>query len=820
MGLSSKNVRSAIRTLADRRRAAVSRAVGLGSRWRPSPLRFALGALTLPIAVFFLHRPPLLQPYAFSRAVFDRNGQLLRMTLSADQRYRLFTPLHSIAPSLREAILLQEDRYFLDHPGVNPFSMARAAWHNTFGEGSRVGGSTISMQLARLRFGLNTRTLTGKAIQMLRAMQLELHYSKEELLEAYVNLAPYGYNIEGLAAASFIYFQKEPSQLTLPEALTLAVIPQSPARRRLGRSLAAEQEQLRAPRLRLFQRWKAAHPEDAPQETLVALPIDSHAKTELPFAAPHTTTALLRSSPESEIHTTLDAEVQHLLERGVRQFVREKREIGIDNAAVMLIDWRTMEVVASIGSAKFHDARIHGQVDGTRMRRSPGSTLKPFVYALAYDQGLIHPLSLLRDAPTGFGDYEPENFDREFLGPVSARDALRLSRNIPAIALASNVRHPSLYEFLGNGGIGQLKPESHYGLSLILGGAEVTMRELAQLYSLLAAGGEFRPLQELRATGNAPPPARRLLTPEASFLTLDALRDTVRPEIRAGGPEVFWKTGTSNGFHDAWTAGVFGRYTLVVWVGSFDGSQNPAFVGIRSAAPLFFQLVHAIRTVRPVNDDIDAQIPRLHLQRVKVCAPSGDPFDDACPAATSTWFIPGISPIAKQHVFRRVMVNVESGNQICSDGVPNVEWRTAEYWPTDLRETFEKAGIHKPLPPPPDPACAGETLSAGPGPKILSPLSAVEYHAAPNEKPEQAIPLRASADGDVAALFWFSGARFIGRAAPGETILWQPQPGRYHLRVVDDRGRSSARTVTVAPDPHPAASAAEERASYSPPSRS
>ncbi len=380
----------------------------------------ALVWLTLP-------KPPLLDGITFSRRVFDRNGKLLHVTLSADQKYRIFTPLTEISPDLIRATLLQEDRFFEDHPGINPIATARAAFHFLLGQ-RRGGASTITMQLARLRFHIRSRTIRGKCEQMWRALELERHYSKDQVLEAYLNLAPYGRNLEGIGAASEIYFGKGPRDLTQPEAVALSVIPQSPSRRALR--TARPNESIAPARDRLLGRLTSDElanefvPEALPRRTL---------------NAPHFTTEILEESTAREVRTTLDLDLQQLVERRVSGYVAQNSARGIHNAAALLIDFRSMEVLAQVGSADFANVAIDGQVDGTRSPRSPGSTLKPFVYALALDQGLIHPLTMLKDAPHSFGAFDPENFDREFVGPIKATDALARSRNIPAVTLASEL---------------------------------------------------------------------------------------------------------------------------------------------------------------------------------------------------------------------------------------------------------------------------------------------------------------------------------------------------------------------------------------------
>ncbi|MEP6701529.1 MAG: transglycosylase domain-containing protein, partial [Betaproteobacteria bacterium] len=404
-----------------------------GERWR---WRWSVAAVTAAItllaliAVRYWPRPPLSDSFPSSRAVVDASGKLLRLTVATDEKYRLWTPLAAISPELVEAVLLHEDRHFATHPGVNPAALLRAGLR-TYSGGARQGGSTITMQLARLMFRLNTRSPSGKIRQIGQALRLEAMYSKREILEAYLNLAPYGQNIEGVGAASLIYFNRPPQKLALTEALTLAVIPQSPSRRALR---DAQKQTLIDARNRLYAQWVVRHPAAAGQRGLLQLPLNLRNIAELPFKAPHATTMLLadrsRSGTQNVIVSSLDSKLQQTLERQIRDYVARERRQGIVNASAMLVDTRDMGVRAVVGSANFFDDAIEGQVNGTLARRSPGSTLKPFVYGLALDQGLLHPMSVLKDSPTAFGPFTPENFDGRFAGPITAKEALIRSRNI------------------------------------------------------------------------------------------------------------------------------------------------------------------------------------------------------------------------------------------------------------------------------------------------------------------------------------------------------------------------------------------------------
>jgi penicillin-binding protein 1C len=784
----------------------------------PSVRSLAVLGMTAWFAWLILPKPPLLDGISFSQCVHDRNGKLLRVTLSADQKFRIWTPLEKISPDLIDATLRYEDKYYTRHPGVNPIALARGAADLLRFHRATTGGSTITMQLARLRFHLHTRTISGKLEQIMRALELERHYSKNQILEAYLNLAPYGRNLEGIGAASEIYFDKSATKLSRPEAIALSVIPQSPSRRALHTdrdnhsvNLAqsswydrnvAQASGLWGVRASSLQSESSRRDAYSPHSqdgcaTLSMREFRPRMQTERKFIAPHFVQEVLETSHgRDEIVTTLDLEKQKAIERRVTGYVANNRNCGIENAAVFLVDTRTMDVLTQVGSADFHKADINGQVDGTRSPRSPGSTLKPFVYALAVEQGLIHPLSILADAPRSFGEYNPENFDREFLGPIRAGDALARSRNVPAVELASHLAHPTLYQFLSTADVRLPKAESFYGLALPLGGAEVSLQDLVRLYAALANNGELRPLRFTARDRIAKP--KRILSPEAAFLTLEMLGNVPRPEMNCadGGhsARVYWKTGTSHGFRDAWSIAVFDHYVLGVWVGNFDGHANPAFVGRTAAAPLLFQIIDSLRAAWPEPTVPHQPPPGANLKRVEFCALSGDLPNRFCTQHVEGWFIPGVSPIKTCDVHREVLVDVTTGLRVpIDDGTRQLKREVYEFWPGDFLTLFEEAGIPRRVPPPFVPDTGSDVASrAGQKPIILSPNSKEILLAS-----KKTIPLRAKADADVREIFWFAGKQFLGKAAPNQVLEWSAAIGDYEVTALDDHGRAGSHSVVV-----------------------
>jgi len=716
------------------------------------------------------------------------------MTLASDQQYRLWTPFRTVSPEFIDALILHEDRHFYRHLGVDPTALIRACLRMVTG-GRHQGGSTITMQLARLIYHLDTRTVSGKLRQMAAATWIELRYSKDEILEAHVNLIPYGRNIQGVGAASLIYFGKPASRLTFAEALSLALIPQSPKTRDPAGN---EPESLIKARVGLAQVWARRHETAAASIAAAGQPLHFRRLEDLPFTAPHLVTDLIGAADgKREVHTTINVVLQQLLDRSVKQFIASKSPLGVTNAAAMLVDYRSMRVKALVGSSDFTNSTIDGQVNGTAAKRSPGSTLKPFIYALAMDQGLIHTQSVLKDAPTFFGSYAPENFDGAFVGPISAHDALIASRNVPAVSLSSRLAQPSLYQFLKNAGIERMASERHYGLALALGGGEVTMEELVSLYAMLGNKGMLSPLQYLEG-----PPSNdrvRLLSENSAFMVLSILRDNPRPDgLPNIDPQVAWKTGTSWGFRDAWTVGLVGPYVLAVWIGNFDATGNPAFVGIQTAAPLFFRVVDGIRETYSRLPQ-DSFYPPPGIVSVEVCAASGDLPNADCPHQVQAWFIPGKSPIRVSSVHRRIAIDTRTGFVACASTPQRfVNSQVFEYWPSDILHLYALAGM--PRRRLPANHCAGAP-SSGPsiGPSIVYPITGATYQLHATNVGTESLRLNATAGSEIGQLYWFADGAFVGTSHPSSELAWAPtHPGNISLSVVDDHGGSATREIRVA----------------------
>jgi penicillin-binding protein 1C len=530
---------------------------------------------------------PTLTEIDHSTQVLDRNGRLLRAYATPDGRWRLPVRVDDVDPRLVEMLLAYEDRRFREHAGVDPLAMARAAWQWA-GNGRVIsGGSTLTMQVARLLEPRADRSVAAKLRQVARAIALERQFSKNEVLSLYLTLAPYGGNLEGIRAASLAYFGKEPKKLSLAEAALLVALPQSPEWRRPDRPGDAAQRA----RDRVLDRIAAAGrmpPDEVAYAKLDAVP---NVRRAMPALAPHASDQAVAAAPKQKTHRlTINA----VFQKGLEDLARERaRALGAGlSVAIVAVDNATGEILARVASSDYFDDRRAGQVDMTDALRSPGSALKPFIYGLAFEDGIAHPETMIEDRPVRYDNYAPENFDLTFQGTVTARRALQLSLNVPAVQLLNSVGANRLNARLSQAGASLVLPKGETpGLAMALGGFGIKLSDLTMLYAGLARGGNAVPLTE-RTAGtepNAAEPAasRRLLEPAAAWYVGNVLAGTPPPENATGG-RIAYKTGTSYGFRDAWSIGFDGRRTIGVWVGRPDGAPVPGLIGRVAAAPILF----------------------------------------------------------------------------------------------------------------------------------------------------------------------------------------------------------------------------------------
>ena len=527
---------------------------------------------------------PLAQARQVSTTVVDRNGKLLRAYAMLDGRWRLPVDAKSnVDPGYLKLLLAYEDRRFRSHAGVDPFALGRAALQLVTRGHIVSGGSTITMQLARLMEPRRERSVYAKLRQMVRAIEIERQLTKDQILDLYLALAPYGGNLEGIRAASIAYFGKEPKRLSLAEAALLVALPQSPETRRLDRY----PDVAHAARDRVLDRMVEdgrVSAEDAAQAKAVPVP---RLRKPMPILAPHSADQAISTVKDAPlIRLTLDSGLQKNLEALARD-----RAIALGpniSVAIIAVDNDSGDVLARVGSPDYFDDRRAGQVDMTRAVRSPGSTLKPFIYGLAFEDGFVHPESLIDDRPIRFGSYAPENFDMTFQGTVPVRKALQMSLNVPAIALLDRVGASRLSSRLKQAGANLVLPKDEApGLAMGLGGVGITLQDLVQLYGGLARLGSTRPLREIMNANEPTRESLRLMDPVAAWQVANVLIGTPPPE-NAVHNRIAFKTGTSYGYRDAWSIGFDGRITIGVWVGRPDGAPAPGIVGRTAAAPILF----------------------------------------------------------------------------------------------------------------------------------------------------------------------------------------------------------------------------------------
>jgi penicillin-binding protein 1C len=768
------------------------------ARIRRAATALSLFLIVVAASAFILDR---LFPFPVERLepapavrVLDNDGKPLRYFLAPDGMWRFPVTLDQVSPDLITALIHSEDRYFYYHPGVNPPAVLRAVWSNIRHRRVVSGASTIPMQVARL-VSPRPRTISAKMVEALRALQLSAHYPKDQILTWYLNLAPFGGNVVGVGAASWRYFDKDPQALSLGEIALLSVLPRSPSR---YNPLKNPDAALRV-RNQVLDRFARDHVFD-PASIRAARSRPLLAKrAAVPQAAPHFCRRLRSRLPEQGVlHSTLDRRMQNILEASIQSRLKELRRAAIDSVAVVILHTRTREVPAYAGSPDFWDATRQGQVDNALSRRSPGSTLKPFLYVLAFDQGHLTPESMLLDVPTDFGGYMPENYGQDFQGLISARMALATSVNVPAARLLSRCGTVPFHNLLLRGGLHTLdRPAAHYGLSLALGGCEVRLLDLVNLYATLAAGGVHRPVKPL--AGPTFHGGTQIFSPEAAAMVLDILTMTRRPEMSdsweftVDAPAVAWKTGTSFGHRDAWAVGVNRDLAIGVWVGNPDGSQCKNISGTLHAAPLLFDL---FRKLAPGS----TALPRFAtpaLQRTPVCAVSGERPGPDCPVIL-TRSIAGVTSLPRCTMHKRIFVDPETGLRLHGDCLLNrpVQEETAVVWPPELVAYRMAQGVVLPGLPRVHPDCPD--VPEEKGPVIQSLAAGTPYLIRPDAPAEfQRLALTAAPGTGASIHYWYVNDRYVGHVTP-ETPCFVPlSPGRHDVFVVDDLGRSSRTRFTV-----------------------
>ncbi|WP_236324779.1 peptidoglycan glycosyltransferase PbpC [Pseudomonas poae] len=737
-----------------------------------------------------------------ARVVLAEDGTPLWRFADANGVWRYPVQTGEVSPYYLDALLTYEDRWFYEHPGVNPLSLVRATWQNLTGARVVSGGSTLSMQVARL-LDPHSRTWHGKLRQLWRTAQLEWHLSKEQILNLYLNRAPFGGTLQGVAAASWAYLGKSPAQLTHAEAAMLAVLPQAPSRlrpdRHPQRAQQARDKVLR--RLAEFQVWSQSAVDEALEEPLLLAP-----RLE-PSLAPLLARRLNRADSPPLIRTTLDATLQRRLEDlllGWRARLPEHT-----SAAILVVEEETMAVRAYLGSVDINDARRFGHVDMISALRSPGSTLKPFLYGMALDEGLIHSESLLQDVPRRYGDYRPGNFSMGFTGAVPASTALSSSLNLPAVQLLEAYGPKRFAAQMRIGGVPLALPAlAEPNLALILGGAGSRLEDLVSGYSAFARDGKsatirLQPDDVLRE--------RPLLSPGSAWIVRRILSGQARPDRDPRAelvqrPALAWKTGTSYGFRDAWAIGVGPRYLIGVWIGRPDGTPVPGQFGLASAAPLMLQ-VHDVLANRDSQRGISAPVKPVpaNVGVAAICWPLGQPMsrsDPNCRRQRFAWTLDNTAPPTLLALDQPLSVGLKETVWVNARGLrvdaqcPGAVARDIALWPAPLEPWLPKAERRDARIPAADPDCPPPALAAA------SPLSIVGVREGDQLRlpaaSQQTLRLKLSALGGSGRRWWFLNGAPLGDSANQDSINASfDRLGRYQLSVLDEAGQTARLEFSV-----------------------
>lgn len=629
-----------------------------------------LCGLLLVVSFDLVPLPARLEP-ELSTTVYSTEGVLLRAYLNREDTWRFPVTLAELPRFFVAGLRCIEDQRFWLHPGVDPLAIGRALLQNLRAGTTVSGGSTITMQVVRL-LEPRPRTLASKFLEAWRALQLEWHLGKADILRLYLTYAPYGGNIEGIAAASQIYFGHAPSDLTPAEAAFLYLLPQAP-----GRWQRFTPAMWRRARRRMLQRLAACgvlSNEAVRQANQAPLP---SRRLGLPMHAGHAADYVRAQAPEQTVfRTTIAADVQRFLEDLVRRKRRAFTAGDIHNIAIIVVENATRAIRGLIGNFDYPGSE-HGQnMAAFTVPRSPGSTLKPLLYAFALDRAALLPETLLLDVPSRFGQYAPANFTGTYAGLVPAEQALSQSLNVPFVRLLQRLGVDQFLSFLELGGVRIATPRIDLGLSLIIGGIEIAPLELVELYVHLANGGRRGELRLLE-TGRSQPAEVSWLSPGAVHLTGLALAKRDRPDfpqrkrVASTPPDVRWKTGTSQGRRDAWSIGYTDQYTVLVWLGNLDYQPSPQLIGARSAAPLMFEILEALRTqTSPGTPSVTS--PLADLEEVEVCAFSGDRASPFCPVTRYRWGVRGHIPAYTCRFHKRILRDIASGLRVvrrCDQGL-------------------------------------------------------------------------------------------------------------------------------------------------------
>jgi penicillin-binding protein 1C len=726
---------------------------------------------------------PVPDEIEYSTVITDNKGEVVHAFLTKDQQWRMKTELDEISPLLRKTIVEKEDKYFYHHPGVNVIAMGRAFFKNLFRMKRTSGASTITMQVARA-LEPKRRTYLNKCIEMFRALQLELKYSKDEILQMYLNLVPYGSNIEGVKSASILYFKKNPDHLSLAEITALSIIPNRPSSLVIGKNndLIVKERNNWLKKFAAEKVFTEKEIRDALEEPLTAT------RGIVPKYIPHLSYRLKKQGGDI-IKTNIEMNTQVKLEKLVEDYSRTLSLKNIRNAAVIVLDNTTHKVIAYIGSSNFKDTTDDGQVNGAAAIRQPGSTLKPLLYGLCIDEGLLTPKMMITDVAVNYQGYAPENYDRKFNGYTSMEYALEHSLNIPAVKSLRALGKDKLVQKLAECDFQQIKKDQKkLGLSLILGGCGATLEELTGLYSSFANEGIY--VNPSYTQNDTLHKKVKVLSAAANFMINETLSKVNRPDFPLNWqstermPKIAWKTGTSYGRRDAWSIGYNKHYTVGIWIGNFSAQGVPELSGANVATPLLFKIFNTI----DYDSDQEWFTQPKDCDIRQVCSETGLVPNDYCTNIVTDYFIPLISPAKKCDNMQEVMVSADEKISYCQSCAPLNGYKKKLYKvvSADMQSWMEENKVAYASIPPHNPNC--EKIFKEGAPFITSPANGSEYLI--SKKHREPLQLVCRTANDVSKVYWYINNKFYKTSDAKTKQFFMPDEGTVKISCTDDKGRN------------------------------
>lgn len=774
-------------------------------RWKKIALAlFSIGVLGVALVLVLAWKCPLpvrlYQPG--SKVVLFADGTPAYVFLSDDEKWRIPSAVDRVDPAYIQALLRLEDKRFYTHKGVDPWALMRALVLNIRKGRILSGGSTLTMQLARM-MEPSPRSFGAKLRQMFRALQLEMRLSKHEILEAYLTFLPFGRNVEGIDAAALAYFGHPATALTPTEIATLLAVPQDPVHRYPSPQHAERLQRARDHILtKLYQAQAVPLPADLPLSHVLSQAVQTPVPQRLlpfPRQIPHMAAWLLQHAPRSMRYKThLNAGMQQTTERMLEAHRDALQRQGIFNAVILVVEHASSKVQASVGNMDFLDKEHAGQVVGFDVPRSPGSTLKPLLYAQALDVGLILPDFLVPDAPVEFGSYQPHNYDKNYSGLVRMEDALSRSLNIPFVQLLNRFgTQRFLVSLKRMNAYGLHADLGQYGLSAMVGGMELTPLELVGFYATLARDGVHRPLQMFAADAGDAPIDQVLWSKAASYFTKMALSKKDRPDFpirRSVTPfssAIYWKTGTSFAHRDAWAIGSNATHTVLVWLGNFNNRSSSFLVGSDAAGPVLFDILEAIAA--PWHP----ALPSDQLKTISVCAYSGYPAAPACPHKTQTQAIAAQLPLETCPYHVQWNIQKKTGRAVAAHCVAagRTVPKTFLVYPPSVRRWFKEKGY--PLSPLPTFVSGCVPTYAGKPPVMVFPAVGQMVILIPGLPLRNQMVALAADSARSANLHWFVDGRSLGTHPSEDRVYWEPSPGEHLISTVDDFGQSTQRSLKV-----------------------